>query len=116
MSNTIFDYPELLEGDEELLHLSQACKKFRPPISRPTIERIIRIGVRDVVLRTVLVGSRRYTTSSEIKRFTLAQLQNPVPPNDEPANDIPKRPTRRASGGMTPEEVSAGLARHGLES
>jgi hypothetical protein len=115
MSNNIFDYPELLEGDDDLIPLTEACKKFRPPISRPTIERYIRVGVRDVVLRTVLMGGNRCTTASEIKRFSRAQLPNPVPPMNEPSGNIPKRSARKTGNGMTAEEVAAGLARHGLE-
>jgi hypothetical protein len=115
----IFDFAELLESNEQLLCLNEACKKFRPPISRPTMERLIRDGVRGCVLRTILVGSRRFTTESEIRRFSLAQLQNPAPndaTNDASARDIPRHPKRpmKKTGGMTPEEISAGLARHKL--
>ena len=115
----IFDYPELLEGDEELLLLNRACKKFKPPVSEPTIWRFASIGVRDAVLRTILIGSRRYTTESEIRRFTLAQLQNPAPGNatdKESTCNVPKRPKRKIGNGMTQAEIEAGLARHGLNS
>ena len=115
MTNEIFDYPELLESNEELIPLTEACKKFRPPVSRPTIGRYVRVGVRDVILRTVKVGGCRSTTLSEIKRFSLAQLENPAPQTDESIKDTPKRSAKKSGGGMTAEEISAGLARHGLE-
>ena len=118
MPNKILDYAELLEGDEELFPLTEACKKFRPPISRPTIDRYCTVGVRDEVLRTVRIGGIRCTTQTEIRRFSIAQLQNPVPASDEGDDDVPKKrsPRKTGSGGMTADEISAGLARHGLES
>ena len=111
----IYDYPELLEGNEELVPLTEACELFRPPISRATIERYFRVGVRGVVLRTVLMGGSRCTTASEVKRFELEQLPNPIS-CDGATKNAPKRSARKTGGGMTAEEVSAGLARHGLES
>jgi len=115
MSGKIYDYPELLEGDEELLPFAKACKEFRPPVSIPTINRYSSDGIRNAVLRTVKIGGTRCTTLSEIKRFSLAQLGNPVPPCNESTKDAPKRSTRKTGSGMTADEISAGLARHGLE-
>ena len=117
MSNKIFDYPALLEGDEELIPLTEACKKFRPPISKPTIDRHYTVGVRGVILKTVRMGGIRCTNLTEIRRFELAQLPNPVQSDatgDESVSKSLKRSTRKASGRMTPEEIAAGLARHGL--
>jgi len=115
MSNKIFDYPELLESNEELVPLTKACKEFRPPISLPTIIRYASVGVREVKLRTVLIGGTRCTTASEIKRFSRAQLPNPVPLDNESASNAPKRPARKTGNGMTAEEITTGLARHGLK-
>ena len=114
----IFDFPELLEGNEQLLTMEQAGKALRLPKSRETVERYIRTGVRDAVLRTVKIGSRRCTTLSEIRRFELAQLQNPVSDDaidGELMNKTSKRKTKKKTGGgKTPEEVAAGLADHGI--
>ena len=114
MTDTIFDYRELIESGEELIQLSQACKEFNPPISDPTSWRYVCDGVRGKKLKTVKVGARRFTTRAAIHEFKIAQLENPAPSNDEPVSDIPKRSTKR-TGGMTQEEISAGLARHGLD-
>lgn len=119
MSNIIFDYPELLENDEELVPLTRACKElFRPPISKPSIDRFAYVGVRDEFLRTVKIGGIRCTTKSEVKRFSLAQLQNPAPTDtvdDESVIKVPKRSTKKTGGGMTQEQIATGLARHGLK-
>jgi len=116
MSNKIFDYPELLESGDKLVPLNAACEElFNPPISRPTINRYSSIGVRDVKLRTVLIGGTRCTTASEVKRFSRAQLPNPAPSDGEPVSSVPKRPARKTGGGMTAEDIATGLARHGLE-
>ena len=76
MSRQIYDYPELIESGETLVPVSKACKElFNPPISIPTGVRHYSVGVRDAILRTVKVGGSRCTTASEVKRFTLAQLE-----------------------------------------
>ena len=77
------NYVGLFDQNEELLNLNQAGKDFRPPRSRATVERYIRDGVRGATLRTVKVGSQRFTTRSEIRRFTLAQCENPVTSSDD---------------------------------
>jgi hypothetical protein len=116
MSNKVYDYAELIESGEKLVPLSEACEFFRPPVSKPTIIRHYSFGIRGEILRTVKVGGIRCTTVSEIKRFMLAQLENPAPPDNEPRNNVPKRSTKKTGGGMTPNEISEGLKRHKLES
>ena len=66
----IYEYPALL--DETLVSLAEACKCFPVPISRPSVERLWRRGQRGVVLRTVFLVGRRYTSIEEIKRFVIA--------------------------------------------
>ena len=114
-NSQIFDYPELLESGDKLVPLNAACEElFNPPISRPTINRYSNVGVRNVILRTVLIGGTRCTTASEVKRFSLAQLPNPTSPDNEPVGNAPKRPAKKTGNGMTAEEIATGLARHGF--
>ena len=64
------EYPELL--DETLVSLNEACKCFPVSVSRPSIERLWRRGQRGIVLKTVFLVGRRYTSTEEIKRFLVA--------------------------------------------
>ena len=112
----IFDYPELIESGEPLTPMSRACVElFNPPISKPTGVRYYIDGVRGVLLKTVRIGGVRCTTAAEVKRFSLAQLENPAPPDNESVSKPTKRSTKKISTGMTAEEITAGLARHKLE-
>jgi hypothetical protein len=72
-SKLIFDYPELLEKGEPLLDLTKAAKKIPTNPSRASIERWVRRGVRNVQLKTVMVGGRRYTTETAIREFLVGQ-------------------------------------------
>ena len=66
------EYPELLE--EMLVALSEAHKHFPKgvSVSRPSIERLWRRGQRGIVLKTVFLVGRRYTSAEEIQRFLIA--------------------------------------------
>lgn len=81
-SKIILDSPALL--DESLVTLTEACRLFPVPCSRPAIERWIRRGSRGVVLESVCVCGRRFVSREGITRFILAQLQTeagrPIPP------------------------------------
>ena len=115
------DYIELLKSGEELLPLKQACKFFRPPISKSSSERYFRGGKGGAVLRTVKSNGQRCTTLSEIRRFELAQLENPVASSDDaPMCGIQVQKSKKIggrmkTGRMTSDEFSAGLARHKLD-
>ena len=84
-SKIILDSVRLLE--EELLTLSQACKHFPVRCSRSAMERWLRRGSRGVVLESVLIAGRRYTTRQAIERFIRSQLQT------EPERSTPIRGT-----------------------
>ena len=64
------EYPELI--DETLVTLSDASKYFPVPVSRPSIERLWRRGQRGIVLKTIFLVGRRYTSTEEIRRFLVA--------------------------------------------
>ena len=102
-SRMIFDNPDLL--DEELLDLMKALKrlaKYRK-ISRATLERWIRRGVRGVCLETVRIGNRRFTSEQAISRFLIAQQQ--VSPEQTCA--APKR-------SMSKTDIESAARRFGL--
>jgi len=72
-SKMIRDSPELL--DETLLSLVEACKYFPKACARPTIERWIRRGSRNIVLESIRICGKRYTSEEAINRFIRRQLQ-----------------------------------------
>ena len=69
--SAIINYPQILE--ETLIPLAEACKHFPVKCSRQTLERWLRHGVRQVVLESVTIGSRRFTSIEAIARFLSAQ-------------------------------------------
>ena len=100
-SKMIRDSPALL--DETLLPLSKACKRFPGKRTRSTLERHARKGVRGVVLETILICGRRYTSEEAIQRFIRNQLRVEA---DRPAP--PKR------GTMSRRDIEAASRRFGL--
>ena len=72
-SKIIVDSPELLK--EDLCTLVDACKAFPVPCSRPAVERWMRTGSRGIVLETVSICGRRYTSKEAIERFIRRQLR-----------------------------------------
>ena len=83
------EYPELL--NEMLVALSEAHKYFPKgvSVSRPSIERLWRRGQRGVVLKTVFLVGRRYTSVEELKRFLIATQRVD---NDAPSVPMPSMP------------------------
>lgn len=73
ISKFIANSPELLE--ENLLTLSEACLNFPVQCSRPTIARWVRQGHRGIVLESVLICGKRYTSQEAIRRYVCKQLQ-----------------------------------------
>ena len=89
-SKTIIDTPELL--NETLVTLRQACREFPIPISRPASERYVRHGSRGVILESILICGKRYTSREAIQRFIRNQLQvEPPPARSEPTKTMPKK-------------------------
>ena len=82
-SKVILDSPEIL--DESLVSLTEACHCFPVRCSRPAIERWIRHGSRGIVLESVLVCGKRYTSHEAIDRFIRCQLRiEPSTTHSEP--------------------------------
>ena len=71
MSAIITNSPHLI--DESLVQLADACKHFPVKCSRQTLERWLRRGSRGVLLESVTIGSRRFTSIEAIARFLSAQ-------------------------------------------
>jgi len=80
-SKVIFDSPALL--DESLVSVADACELFPVPCSRQVLERYIRQGSRGVVLESILLCGRRWTSREAIDRFVRNQL-HVVPDRPEP--------------------------------
>ena len=103
-SRQIFDHPELLLQESTLLDLTAATKRFPTKPSRATVERWIRRGTRNVQLKTVMVGGRRYTTEIAIREFLVGQ-QNTEPEHARPETN---------NGRLSPRELDAKAERFGL--
>lgn len=94
------EYPELI--DETLVSLSEACKHFPVPVSRPSVERLWRRGQRGVVLRTIFLVGRRYTSIEEIRRFIIASQRT--------GDAVPAEPTPT----MTKKEIDEARKKYKL--
>jgi len=68
MSATIRNSPNLI--NEFLIALAEACNYFPVKCSRQTLERWMRRGSRGVILESVTIGSRRYTSREAINEDT----------------------------------------------
>ena len=91
--------PQLLE--ENLIPMSTAGKHFPAGVQRSTVERWVRKGVSGVMLETVRIGGKRFTSIEAITRFLYAQqLQGPQIANPKPT--------------MSKAEIAAGRKRFGL--
>ena len=99
-SRIIFDSPGLL--DETLVPLANACEHFPGERTRSTLERDARQGIRGVVLETILICGRRYTSKEAIARFIRGQLK--VEPEKAPA----------IRGTMSKRDIEAAALRFGL--
>ena len=62
-----------LWDETPLMDLATATQEFPIQCSHQSVERWARIGVRGVRLETVMVGNRKFTTASAIRRFLDAQ-------------------------------------------
>ena len=83
VSKIIMDSPELL--GETLVSLTEACKCFPIACSRSALERWIRKGIRGIVLESLFLCGKRFTSKEAIDRFVRNQLQV------EPKRAEPKR-------------------------
>ena len=96
MSKTIFDFPELL--DETLLSVTAACKHPLLQCSRASLERWFRKGARGIVLESILICGKRYTSKEAIDRFVRGQLQvEAEKARPEPSKSMSKKQLAEAS-------------------
>lgn len=82
----IEEFPAL--ADETLVSLNQACVRFPVKVSRGYLERMIRVGARGVMLESIYLAGRRYTSIEAIRRFierTQYKTPDAVPAPPKPA-------------------------------
>ena len=96
-SKMILDSERLLE--EELISPTDACREFPGGRSRPALERYMRKGICGVILESVLVCGKRYTSREAVNRFIRNQLhtENERPPPRQgsiPPSELEKRSRR----------------------
>ena len=100
MSRQIFDSEQVL--GETVVSLAEACKCFPVKCSRSTLERFLRRGAKGVLLESVLIGGRRFTSKEAIDRFIRCQLHT------EPDRPGPK------FGAMSKREIAEASRKFGL--
>ena len=100
-SKVILDSPEIL--GETLISLTEACRYFPVPCSRPAVERWMRRGSRGAVLESALICGKRYTSVEAINRFVRNQLQV--------ESDWASSPTQRS---MSRKDITEASRRFGL--
>ena len=64
---------------EQLLTAKQACEVFPTPVSMPTVWRWMLKGTRGVVLESIRIGGRRYTSVEACSRFIEASANDASP-------------------------------------
>jgi hypothetical protein len=99
-SKFILDTPVILE--ENMIPLMEACQHFPVLCSRAAIERWARQGSRGVVLETVLVCGRRYTSTEAIDRFVRNQLH------------VEQEKARANRGSKSKKDIAEAAKRFGL--
>lgn len=106
MSKMILNSPHII--NEFLVSLADACNYFPIKCSRQTLERWMRLGCRGIILESVTIGSRRFTSKEAITRFLSAQAGAQVPVHTPCAN----RP--HIGGRMSKKEIAEKSREHGL--
>ena len=64
---------------EQLLTAKQACEAFPTPVAMPTVWRWMLKGTRGVVLESIRIGGRRYTSVEACSRFIEASANDASP-------------------------------------
>ena len=67
MTNGPVTNPDLM--NETLVPVSIAGRHFPVPVSRPTVERLMRHGKNGIVLESLVISNRRYISVEAITRF-----------------------------------------------
>ena len=65
---------------EDLVAVNVAGKKFKPPVSRTSLERWMRTGVRGIRLESIQIGHRRFVSIQAIERF-IQRTNQPIDTN-----------------------------------
>jgi hypothetical protein len=106
MSKSIKNSPHLI--NESLVQLAEACDFFPVKCSRQTLERWLRRGSRGVLLESVTIGSRRYTSKEAIARFLSDQA------GAKTENNISYASRSYNGSRMTEQEIIEKSRQHGL--
>ena len=100
LSNHFVENIDLLH--ENLIPIERAGKCFPVKVSRATLERFCRKGVRGAKLETVAIGNRRFCSIEGISRFLKAQNN---PSQSQPANPGEKQTGRGVQSNGTRRRV-----------
>ena len=103
MSQTICESVALL--DENLISMKEACESFPMPVSRSSIEKMIRRGTRGVRLETIFFCNKRYTSREAIRRF-IERIQN--------TDEKPKEQEEHKAKTMSKTDLEAGRKKFNL--
>ena len=95
-SQQIFDFPAILDDGSQLLTLTEATKVLPVRLSRAAIERAVRRGSRGTLLKTILIGNRRYTTERALREWLVGQ-QNVGPESVQPISPRGKMSSKELS-------------------
>ena len=104
--SAILNSPSILH--ESLRPVGEAPKHFPVRCSRQTLERWMRRGCNGVILESVTIGSRRYTSIEAIGRFLSAQAGTPTNKHTH-CNSRP-----HSGGGMSEREMATKRSEYGM--
>jgi hypothetical protein len=86
MTSTIISSPHLLS--ETLVPVAEACEEFPVRNSRQTLERWMRGGCRGVILESVTIGFRRFTSKEAIAVFCPLKPERRTKKANEHSHDL----------------------------
>ena len=86
-------------SNESLLTIKQARDEFPNRVSIPTLWRWVLNGTRGVVLESVLIGGRRYTSKEACLRFIQASS------NNQPAGKTSRKERKKMKSIVTARAV-----------
>ena len=108
-SKKIQDCPVLLENQETLISIAEACKRFPQHPNIQTLYRWLIKGVRGARLESMLIGNSRMTSEEAIERSKRRQLNNVA---TEPSKYV--KPSSAKVRPMPSSKVEAELKELGL--
>jgi hypothetical protein len=118
----IYDYPVIFS--ETIVSMIDAHKYFPVRPARVNLERWMRDGAGGVILETVKIGNRRYTSVEAITRFLYGRLRLPpghppiagVTPNGADYTETEYNESLPMPLPMPKAQIDAGYERHNLRS